>query len=42
MLAEAGYNADIAYDVKQAWIRLNDHANQYRLITLDLMGIGTL
>jgi len=37
MLAEAGYNADIAYDAKQARQRLKESHNQYRLLTLDLM-----
>lgn len=37
MLAEAGYNSDIAYDAKQARELLAKRKNYYRLMTLDIM-----
>lgn len=37
MLAEAGYNSDIAYDVKQARKFLQEKPGQYRALTLDLV-----
>ncbi len=37
MLAEAGYNADIAYDVPEARQLLKDNRGQYKLLTLDLI-----
>lgn len=37
MLAEAGFNSDIAYDAEQARQLLKDNPEQYKAITLDLM-----
>lgn len=37
MLAEAGYNSDIAYDANQARELLQEKANHYKAITLDLV-----
>lgn len=37
MLAESGYNSDIAYDANEARQRLRENAGQYKAITLDLM-----
>lgn len=37
MLAEAGYNSDIAYDANQARQLLQEKANHYKAITLDLV-----
>lgn len=37
MLAEAGYNSDIAYDASQARQLLKENAGHYKLITLDLV-----
>ncbi|MCK4704722.1 MAG: response regulator, partial [Gammaproteobacteria bacterium] len=37
MLAEAGYNSDIAYDANQARQLLNEKPDQYKAITLDLI-----
>lgn len=36
MLAESGFNSDIAYDAEQARQYLSDNPRQYRAITLDL------
>ncbi|MDH5387577.1 MAG: response regulator [Gammaproteobacteria bacterium] len=36
MLAESGYNSDIAYDANEARQRLRENAGQYKAITLDL------
>lgn len=40
MLAEAGFNADVAHSITQAWELLDRHAEQYLAITLDLQ-LGT-
>ena len=37
MLAEAGFNSDIAYDANEARQYLRDNPEQYKAITLDLM-----
>lgn len=37
MLAEAGYNSDIAYDARQARQLLAERKDYYRLITLDIL-----
>lgn len=37
MLAQAGYNSDIAYDANQARDQLRNKPDQYKAITLDLM-----
>ena len=37
MLAEDGYNSDVAYDADEARQRLNEKAGQYKAITLDLV-----
>ena len=37
MLAEAGFNADIAYSAAQAWELLERHGEHYIAVTLDLM-----